>query len=300
MLVIIGTIDYNLKDMDHQSFATNKLISGKTLSAKRQEALTEKVNGLDSKISVVSILVGDDPPSVLYTELKQKKAAEVGITFTPITFLDSVDFSTIVDKITELNNDSSIDGIMLQLPLPKVFLGEHTHQELTELIDPQKDIDGLTTKRLVPPAAVQAVLSILDEEYITVFDMPVVVMGASELVGKPMADEFEKMGAHVTVINSKTENPEEITLGASLIVTAVGKPGILTGDMVHEGVVVIDIGTLVIEDQLEGHVQKKVVGDVDFESVLPKAKRITPVPGGVGPMTIIALLENCVKLKEMN
>lgn len=285
--------------MDHHDFLMDKKINGKQIAEKRQLALTEKVKELEP-ISVVSILVGDDPPSVLYTGLKQKKALEVGITFTPITFSADTSFEEVVNKIKELNNDSSIDGIMLQLPLPKTFLGEHTHQELTELIDPEKDIDGLSSNRLVPPAAVAAVLSILESQYITVFDMPVVVMGNSDLVGKPMAQELEKMGGHVSIIDSKTENPAELTLEAALIVTAVGKPGILTGEMVHEGVVVIDIGTLVIEDQLDGEVQKKVVGDVDFESVLPKAKLITPVPGGVGPMTIIALLENCVKLKEMN
>ncbi len=285
--------------MDTHSFATSKIISGKEIAHKNEEKLIEKVKELGQPISVVSILVGNDPPSVLYTGLKQKKATAVGITFTPITFTEDTSFDEVAEKIKELNSDSNIDGIMLQLPLPKSFLGEHTHQELTELIDPKKDIDGLTSERLVPPAAVAAVLSILESQYITVFDMPVVVMGNSDLVGKPMANELEKMGGHVTIIDSKTENPEELTLEAALIVTAVGKPGILTGDMVHEGVVVIDIGTLVIEDQLDGEVQKKVVGDVDFESVLPKAKLITPVPGGVGPMTIIALLENCVKLKEL-
>lgn len=284
--------------MDHHEFLMDKKINGKQIAEKSQVELEAKVAELEP-ISVVSILVGDDPPSVLYTGLKQKKAAEVGINFTPIFFTSTVSFEEVADKIKELNNDVKTDGIMIQLPLPKTFLGDHSHQELTELIDPKKDIDGLTSHRLVPPAAVGAVLSILEHNYITVFDMPVVVMGNSDLVGKPMAQELEKMGGHVTVIDSKTENPKDLTLEAALIVTAVGKPGILTGDMVHEGVVVIDIGTLVIEDQLDGEVQKKVVGDVDFDSVLPKAKLITPVPGGVGPMTIIALLENCVKLKEM-
>ncbi len=275
------------------------LIDGKALALKCSEELKQEIAEFGKPISVVSILVGDDPPSVLYTGLKQKKAAELGITFTPITFSADTEFQTVVNKIAELNTDESIDGIMLQLPLPKQFLGMHTHQELTELIDPKKDIDGLTSGRLVPPAAVQAVLSILEKEYITVYDLPVVVMGASDLVGKPMAHELEKLGGHVSVVNSKTENPSELTQKAALIVTAVGKPGVLTGDMVSEGVVVIDIGTLVIEDQVDGETQKKVVGDVDFESVSTKSKKITPVPGGVGPMTIIALLENCLKLKKM-
>ena len=142
--------------MDTHSFATSKIISGKEIAHKNEEKLIEKVKELGQPISVVSILVGNDPPSVLYTGLKQKKATAVGITFTPITFTEDTSFDEVAEKIKELNSDSNIDGIMLQLPLPKSFLGEHTHQELTELIDPKKDIAGLTSERLVPPAAVAA------------------------------------------------------------------------------------------------------------------------------------------------
>ncbi len=275
-----------------------KIINGKEIAKRREAVLQAKIDALSGSISVVSILVGDDPPSVLYTHLKQKKAMDLGITFEPIFFPETIGFAEVAEKIAQLNSDPSVDGIMIQLPLPKEFLGERSHQDLTELINSKKDIDGLTSGRLVPPAAVAAVLSILEEEKIEVSGKEVAVMGASELVGKPMAHELEKLGAKVSVINSKTERPEEITRKASLIVSAVGKPGILTGEMVSDGVVVIDVGTLVIEDALEKDAPKKVVGDVDFESVYPKASKITPVPGGVGPMTIIALLENCVRLKN--
>src|SRR5689334_16134921 len=125
---------------DNAGFHMDKLIDGKAIAEKCQKKLVERITELDSAISVVSILVGDDPPSVLYTGLKQKKAAEVGITFTPLTFSADTEFQIIVDKINELNSDATVDGIMIQLPLPKKFLGEHTHQELTELIDPKKDI----------------------------------------------------------------------------------------------------------------------------------------------------------------
>ncbi len=275
-----------------------KIINGRAIAKKCEEILREKISKLSDPISVVSILVGDDPPSVLYTGLKQKKALELGITFEPILFPETVSFEEVSEKVLQLNSDPSIDGIMIQLPLPKEFLGSHTHQDLTELIDPRKDIDGLTVKQIVPPAAVAAVLSIIEQEEISVSGQKVVVMGASNLVGKPMAYELEKLGGQVAIINSKTEHPEEITKSASLIICAVGKPGILDGEMVSRGVVVIDVGTLVIEDALEKDAPKKVVGDVDFETVYPKASKITPVPGGVGPMTIIALLENCFKLKS--
>jgi methylenetetrahydrofolate dehydrogenase (NADP+)/methenyltetrahydrofolate cyclohydrolase len=291
--------EFNQERGDH-SAALEKIIDGKAHAHKREAVLKSKLLRLDNTISVVSILIGNDPPSVLYTNLKKKKAIDVGIDFKAIHLAESILFEDVVTMIKRFNDDSQIDGIMIQLPLPKAFLQSRPVSEITELIDPKKDIDGLTTSRLVPPAAVKATMCLIEEEQIELEGMRVVVMGASDLVGKPMASELEKAGAHVSVIDSKTENPEEITRNAQLIVTAVGKPGILTGDMVSEGVIILDIGTLVIEDELSvGEAQKKVVGDVDFESVFPKASKITPVPGGVGPMTIIALLENCLYLKDL-
>ena len=275
-----------------------KIIDGKAHAKKREDLLRSKIAELNKPISVVSLLIGDDPPSVLYTQLKQKKALAIGIDFKAIQLAETILFDDVVQLIKRLNEDPTIDGMMFQLPLPKKFLQGHLTKELLELIDAEKDIDGLTTSRIVPPAAVKATMALIEEEGIILEGMNCVVLGTSELVGKPMAEELKKKGAVVQVINSKTEHPELITKQAELIVSAVGKPGVLTGDMVQEDVIVFDIGTLVIEEHLDGTLQRHVVGDVDFTSVFPFVKKITPVPGGVGPMTIIALLENCYVLKS--
>src|SRR3989344_5060805 len=200
----------------------SKILDGRKLAKSREAKLKKKLSSLKFTPKVVSILIGSDPPSVLYTSMKQKKALEVGIEFEPIEFSVDTPVSEIVKKIYELNKDPKIAGIMIQLPMPKEFL------------------IGLDPKEIV--------------------------------------------------CNSKTEDLVEKTRKADIIVSAVGKPGILTGDMVSKGVVVVDIGAEKVGD--------KVVGDADFESVSKKASRITPVPGGVGPMTIIALMENVLELVE--
>lgn len=266
------------------------IIDGKKLAKKREDRLKQKIESLKLKPKVVSILIGNDPPSILYTSMKQKKAKDVGINFLPLKFSIKADFNAVKKKILELNSDMAINGIMIQLPIPKDFLKSHNSSELTEAIDPKKDIDGLTSKRLVPPAAAKASLQILEDMKVEIKNKDAVVLGASELVGKPMGKLLKEKGARVIVCNSKTEDIEQKTKSADLIVCATGKPGILTGDMVSKGVVIIDIGA----EKIDG----KFVGDADFKTVSKKASLITPVPGGVGPMTVIALMENILKLYE--
>lgn len=272
----------------------SNIIDGKAVAKKLEQRLTETVNQLKIKPKVVSILIGDDPPSVLYTNMKQKKAQEIGIDFQYMKFPEDIQFQDISLTLIKLNQDPTVNGIMVQLPLPEKFLGDRTTEQLLQIIDPKKDVDGLTGKSKFLPAAVQAVMSILDEENIEVKDKFAVVLGTSKLVGLPIADELKKRGAVVSSVNSKTPNMKQITSHADIIVSATGVAGILTGEMVKEGVVVIDVGTLVIEDKIDDS-PKKVVGDVDFESVSKKAFKITPVPGGVGPVTVIALMQNVVK-----
>lgn len=267
-------------------------IDGKKLASIREEKLKQRLSLFKTKPRVVSILIGNDPPSVLYTSIKRKKAKSLGIDFKPIRFYLNNSFQEVSKKIKDLNKDPNISGIMIQLPIPKEFLGNHLQDELIELIDPKKDIDGLTQNRLVPPAAAKASLQILHDLDVEISNKNAVVLGASKLVGIPMGQLLEKEGVRVIVCNSKTENVKEKTINADIIVCATGKPRILTGDMVSKGVVVIDIGA----EKIDG----KVVGDADFESVSKKAKHITPVPGGVGPMTVIALMENVADLLEIN
>ncbi len=268
---------------------TNNIINGAELAKKRELRLKQSLHRLHKTPNVVSILIGDDPPSVLYTNMKQKKAAEIGIEFKPIRLSETVSYEKVSDIVAEFNNDPSISGIMFQLPFPKKFTDAYAHAtDLIQKISPQKDIDGLTRKRLVLPAAVQASVSILQDEKITVRGKRVVVLGASELVGKPAGQAMEKLGGKVEVCNSKTKDLMQKTRNAEIIICATGVPGILTGDMVSDGVIVIDIGA----EKVDG----KVVGDADFASVATKASKITPVPGGVGPMTVVSLMENIVEL----
>lgn len=271
----------------------NKIINGKTLAAKRELELFEKIKQLNIKPKVVSILIGDDPPSLLYTQMKQKKAAELGIDFQYVHLPKNEQFSNVSLMILKLNKDPEVSGIMIQLPLPKEFLQGKKAEELLSQIDSKKDVDGLTGKSEFLPAAVKAVMTIIEEENIEVKGKFVAVLGTSKLVGMPIAEELNKKGALVSSINRETPNVKEITTRADVIVSATGVAKLLTGDMVKTGVIVIDVGTLVIEDELK-EPSTVVVGDVDFESVEPKVSKITPVPGGVGPLTVISLMENAL------
>lgn len=276
-----------------------KIIDGRKLALLRQQKLVEQIKKLNKTPKIVSILVGDDPPSVLYTKIKQNKAEEIGINFQPIHFESAsphVKWEAVCSKIRELNNDESVNGIMIQLPLPEQFLKGRDEKELLRLIVPEKDVDGLNYAQKVGPfvpAAVKAVLSILEDENIKISDKHAVVVGASDLVGKPVAEELKKAGAIVEICDSQTADLESYTLSADILVSATGVPKLITGDMVKCGVVVIDVGASSIGRSTSG--REIIVGDVDFQSVYPKASKITPVPGGVGPMTVISLMENVVE-----
>ncbi len=265
-----------------------KIIDGKKLAEQHAKVLQQEIAKLPSKPKIVSILIGDDPSSLLYTQIKQKKAEEFGINFEPLYLVTSDStWEAVCQKIKELNNDPIVQGIMVQLPLPKEFLGSHTTRELLDQINPQKDVDGLTSDSPYLPAAVKAVLSILKDEKIAVAGKNIAVLGASDLVGIPVARELTKTGGLVYVCDINTSNLRAITLEADIIVSATGTPGLVIGKMVKDGVVIIDVGSEKVED--------KIVGDVDFNSVYPKVSKITPVPGGVGPMTVVSLMENVVQ-----
>lgn len=274
-----------------------KIIYGKKLAAQYEGELKEEVKKLGFAPCGVNILIGDDPSSVLYTQIKEKKAQEIGIDLKTLRFSlgggtnPPPRWDDVVQKIEEMNKDPNIYGIMIQLPVPEDFLEGHSLDELLGKIDSQKDIDGLHYARkrsTFVPAAVKAVLMILEDEKINVRGKTVIVLGKSNLVGKPVAEELKKMGAQVTVCDSQTKNLSGETQKADIIISATGVPGILTGEMIKEGVVVIDVGA----EKVGG----KLKGDVDFSSVYPKASKITPVPGGVGPVTVIALLKNLVEI----
>lgn len=276
----------------------SKIIDGKSIAKIREEKLKEEVAKLGVIPKVVSILIGDDAPSILYTNIKQKKAGELGINFEPIKLPADIDFYKVSSLIIDLNNDPGANGIMIQLPVPKKFLVEHKTQELLNLINPKKDVDGLVSESPFQTAAVKAVFNILEEERIDVKNKYCVMVGSSDLIGKPIADGLKALGGMVKLCNSKTENLEQFTKQADILVSATGVPNLIKGDMVKEGVVVIDVGVMVMEEDKEDNKElenKKVLGDVEFELVIKKASKITPVPGGVGPVTVVSLLENVVE-----
>lgn len=268
-----------------------KVIDGKKWAKIHEDVLREKLQQLEIRPKIVSILVGDDPASVLYTQIKQKKAQSLGIDFQPLRFPEDADFEEVAEVIKFLNTDKTVNGIMVQLPLPEGFLNRHYPNELLEIIDPQKDVDGLTGKGPLP-AAVEAVLSLLEDEGIDVAGKNIAVVGYSDLIGRPLAKELIKMKGKVTVCDNKTKDLKDKTLQADIIVSATGVPHLIKEDMVKEEAVVIDVGT----EKVDG----KLMGDVDFDGVFPKASKITPVPGGVGPMTVIALMENVIQLVTSN
>jgi methylenetetrahydrofolate dehydrogenase (NADP+) / methenyltetrahydrofolate cyclohydrolase len=262
------------------------LIDGRRIAQLREKKLRATSN-LQITPKVVSIVIGDDEASHLYTKMKMEKAQSLGIDFEPRFFKEDSPYDEVINLIRDLNADVSVKGIMVQLPIPDQFLGGHDWKEVVNQIDRSKDIDGLKyPDSPFLPATALAVLSIIDEEGIEVSGKKVTVLGRSNLVGKPVAAELTKRGAEISVVHSKTKNPKEIVLDADIVISAVGKPYLVKKDWIKEGAVVIDVGT----SPLDG----KIVGDVEPEAA-ERASKMTPVPGGVGPMTVISLMENVLK-----
>ena len=273
-----------------------QLLDGKALSEKikqelknESEILTQK--GITPCLAV--ILVGDDPASQTYVNSKEKSCQSAGIASIVKRLPASTSEKELLQIIDTLNNDTTVDGILVQLPVPKHI----DSTKIIEAIDPRKDVDGFhpfNVGRLMAgldgfvPCTPFGVMKLLEAYNINVRGMDTCVIGASNIVGKPMMNLLLNASATVEICRSSTKNLKEHTLRADLIVVGVGKINLLTADMVKEGAIVIDVG---INRNSEG----KIVGDVDFANVAPKCSFITPVPGGVGPMTIAMLLANTVK-----
>jgi methylenetetrahydrofolate dehydrogenase (NADP+)/methenyltetrahydrofolate cyclohydrolase len=248
---------------------------------------------LERKPGLATILVGDDPASAVYVRMKREDSAEVGIESFHHEPGGDVAAEELAELIRALNADDRVDGILLQLPLP-----DHLDQdEFISLIDPAKDVDGLTTanagllmhgrEEAIVPCTPAGVMRLLEEEGVELSGARAVVLGRSILVGKPMAQLLLGANATVTHCHSRTRDLAAVCRDADVLVAAVGSAGLVTGDMVGEGAVVIDVGTNRTDDGL--------VGDVDFDAAKERARAITPVPGGVGPMTRAMLLVNTLK-----
>lgn len=271
-----------------------KIIDGKLIANKIKEELKETICLLKEKNIIPGlgiILVGSDPASEIYVRNKIKTCNELGICTVLYRFDEKNTERDIIEAIQDLNADDGIDGILVQSPLPDCFDEAH----ILSYVDKNKDVDGfgiynlgclLSNQESILSATPLGILKMLEYENIEVEGNHVVMVGASLIVGRPMAIALLNRGATVTIAHNKTKNLKEITKQADILIVAIGHAKYITEDYVKDGAVVIDVGT----NRVDNH----VVGDVDFDAVFKKASAITPVPGGVGPMTIISLLSNVV------
>ncbi|HLC51887.1 MAG TPA: bifunctional 5,10-methylenetetrahydrofolate dehydrogenase/5,10-methenyltetrahydrofolate cyclohydrolase [Candidatus Nanoarchaeia archaeon] len=272
-----------------------ELLDGKKVSDRILEELKVKLNQSSYKPQLSIILCGDDPASILYTKMKKESGEAIGLK-AEIHKLDStITESEFIKTIEDLNQNS--DGIMVQLPLPKHL----NTRKIMSFIEPDKDVDGLTEtslRRIVDgderfaSATPKGIIKLLEEYNLSIEGKEITIINRSSIVGKPLALLFLNRGATVTICHSKTKNLLKHTRDADIIVIGVGKPNFLKAEMIKENCVVIDVGTNKTEEGLKG--------DVDFENVKHKASFITPVPGGVGPVTVAMLLNNIVNKGTKN
>ena len=274
------------------------IISGKELSARLKSEMAEQVATFPEKYGrvphLVVILVGDDPASVSYVTGKAKASEVVGIRNTTIRRPETITEDELLSLIRQLNGDDTVDGILVQLPLPKHI----SEAKVIETISKEKDVDGFHPLNVAAlwqkqPCTVactpKGIIKLLKAAGVSIQGKRAVVVGRSNIVGLPVSKLLLDENATVTVAHSRTVNLPELTRQAEILVVAIGRPKFITGDMVSEGTVVIDVG--VNRDPETG----RLCGDVDFSAVEPKASVITPVPGGVGPMTICCLMENTIE-----
>lgn len=276
------------------------IIDGKNISAQIKEEIKAKVakyaeQGI--KITMAVVKVGEDPASAVYVRNKQKACEYVGIESVAYELKEDTTEEELLKLVDELNNDKTINGILVQLPLPK-----HINEDkILNAIDSTKDVDGFhpnnVGKMMVGedtflPCTPAGIVEILKRSDIELEGKECVVIGRSNIVGKPMSMLMLKENCTVTIAHSRTKNLKEVTKRADILIVAIGKPKFITADYVKDGAVVIDVG-------IHRNENNKLCGDVDFESVEPKAYAITPVPGGVGPMTVTMLMANCLKSVEI-
>ena len=276
----------------------SQIINGKEIAKSLRESLAVKVVELNEKYgrtpNLVVILVGDDPGSVSYVTGKAKAATEIGIRNATLRFPETITEEELLAKVDELNNDDDVDGILVQLPLPKHI----DENKVIATIDIEKDVDAfspMSVARLwlkqptTVPCTPNGIIKLLKSTGIEISGKEAVVIGRSNIVGLPVAKLLLDENATVTIAHSRTRNLAEVARRADILVVAIGRERLVTADMIKPGAVVIDVG--VNRDTRNG----KLCGDVDFEAAKEVAAYITPVPGGVGPMTIACLMENTVE-----
>lgn len=275
-----------------------KIIDGKLVAKEILETMADEILFLGQTACLAVIIVGEDPASKIYVNLKKKKAIELGLDSIVIEMPENVTQEELLAKIEELNKDEKINAILVQLPLPKHI----DTKAVIEKIDPEKDVDcfhpcnmgkiATGSEPYVYPCTPKGIIRLFEYYDIEIAGKNAVVIGRSNIVGRPMAQMLLNANATVTICHSKTKNLGEITKTADILIAAAGQAKLIKKDMVKEGAVIIDVG-------MNRDENGKLCGDVDFEDVKEKASYITPVPGGVGPMTICSLMLNTFDLYKL-
>ncbi|GAA0124728.1 MULTISPECIES: tetrahydrofolate dehydrogenase/cyclohydrolase catalytic domain-containing protein [Clostridium] len=278
-----------------------KRIEGKEIAKTYREniksLIEEKVSKGIRRPSMVAVLVGNDGGSISYMKNQQKLSESLGVKYTSIVLDESITEEELIKNINELNEDTNVDGIILQLPLPKQF----DEKKVTSSISYKKDIDGLTDVNIgllykgdkcFIPCTAKSVIEIIKFVEPNIEGKKAVVIGRSNIVGKPAAQLLLNENATVTICHSRTKNLKDVCKEADILVAAMGRPGFVTKDFVKEGAVVIDVGTTMVEG--------KIKGDVVYDEVIDIASHLTPVPGGVGAMTTTMLIKNTCEAWEKN
>ncbi len=276
----------------------NKIIDGKEISKDIKKELKDKISLLKNKPCLVVISVGNNEASKVYVRQKEKAANLVGITYQHLHY-DEIKEEDLLKEIDKLNKDSNVNGVIVQLPLPDYL----NSTRIVNYIDSSKDVDGLSylnagkllnNSDCLVSCTPNGIMELLKRKKVDLVGKKVVVIGRSILVGKPMMNLFINANSTVTLCHSKTKDIASYTKHADIIVVAIGKPNFLKKEMIKKGVILIDVGINRVGDSL--------IGDIDYNDCYPKAKLITPVPGGVGPMTVAMLMSNVYEayLKQNN
>ena len=267
------------------------IIDGKKISNIFLEEYKEKINKMIKKPTLVVIQVGDNPASNIYVNNKKKITEKAGINFV-LQKYEKITEKKLIEEIKKLNKNKKVTSILVQLPLPEEF----NQKNVIEAIEPSKDVDGLTSLNIgrlfagekgIVPCTALGVMNLLKYKKINLEGKNVVIVGRSKLVGLPLIALMQKENATVTICHSKTKKLKEKTKEADVLIIAVGKPNLIKKDMIKENVIIIDVGI--------NRINEKICGDADFNQIKEKAKLITPVPGGVGPMTVATLVNNVIE-----
>lgn len=264
------------------------ILNGKVIKDKILNELKDKVSNNNLNIGLAIIQIGNDYASDIYINEKKKMCDYIGYKFYHYKYDFNIAQEEIINKVNELNNDKNIHGILVQLPIPKSL----DKDRIINSISVNKDIDGLKNNSYFIPCTPLGILNLIDYYKIDVANKNIVVIGKSNIVGKPISELLIERGSNVITCDSKTNNLSDYTRNADIIIIAIGKANFLTKDMIKDNSIIIDVGI--------NRVDGKLCGDVDFDNIINKVSMITPVPGGIGPMTISALALNLYKAYELN